>query len=86
MIQKLIEFWFGLPDFVRRPIRTFAQVAGAGVIAALGAFVLALQGGEPVADAVHTLLIAAGGAALAGIAAVISFFQNLLETKAGVRQ
>ena len=83
---SVVDFWFGLPDFVRRPIRTFAQ-AFVGIFSVIVIGVLATFQAAPeavdIGDVKSVLLAGLVTAALAGAVAVASFIQNAIEEAVG---
>ena len=86
---SVVDFWFGFPEIVRRPIRTFAQ-AFVGIFAVVLVGVLASFQAAP--DAVNITevgdVVVAGlvSAALAGAVAVASFVQNAIEEARGAQR
>lgn len=83
---SVLDFWFGLPDYVRRPIRTFVQ-AFVGIFSVVLIGVLATFQAAPEAvdltDVGNVLLAGLVAAALAGAVAVASFVQNAIEEAVG---
>ena len=86
---SVVDFWFGLPDFVRRPIRTFVQ-AFVGIFAVVLVGVLAnFQAAPEAVDLTQVGDVLVAGlvvAALAGAVAVASFVQNALEEVRGANR
>lgn len=81
--QQATDFWFGLPDFVRRPIRTFAQaIAAFAAINISIAIVDVTSGGNAIDIGIGFV----EGAALAGAAAVVSLVQNWIEEARGAQR
>jgi hypothetical protein len=84
LIQKIVDFWLGLPDPVRRAVRTFAQTFAAVFTVAVVAIVGDLQSGLGLADALNAVGAAAISAVLAAVAALLAFVQNAIEDARGV--
>ena len=84
---SVVDFWFGLPEVVRRPIRTFVQafvgIASLVVIAVLADF----QAGDAnLAESLNVLKVGGISAVTAGAVSVASLIQNAIEDARGAQR
>ena len=83
IVQSATDFWFGLPDFVRRPIRTFVQAVAAFAAINISIAIVDVTSGG---DAIDIGIGFIEGGALAGAAAVVSLIQNAIEERRGAQR